>query len=37
LSASNLAYSVFAVTAVLLTLLLAYNAWKSQRVLASDL
>ena len=37
LSASNLAYSVFAVTAVLLTLLLAYNAWKSQRALASDL
>ena len=33
LSPSDLAYSVFGVTAVLLTLLLIYSAWKSQRTL----
>jgi len=37
LSPSNLAYSVFGVTAVLLTLLLIYSAWKSQRTLTADL
>jgi len=37
LSPTNLAYSVFAVTAVLLTLLLIYNTWKAQRTLSADL
>jgi len=37
LSPSNMAYSVFAVTAVLLTLLLIYSAWKSQRALRVDI
>jgi NO-binding membrane sensor protein with MHYT domain len=37
LSASNLAYSVFGIAAVLLTLLLIFNAWKAQRALANDL
>jgi NO-binding membrane sensor protein with MHYT domain len=33
LSPADLAYSVFGITAVLLTLLLVYGAWKSQRAL----
>jgi NO-binding membrane sensor protein with MHYT domain len=37
LSASSLAYTVFGIAAVLLTLLLIFNAWKSQRALANDL
>jgi NO-binding membrane sensor protein with MHYT domain len=37
LSPENMAYSVFAVTAVLLTLLLAYSAWRSSRTLTADL
>jgi len=37
LSTSNMAYSVFAVTAVLLALLLAYSAWRAQRTLTSNL
>jgi len=37
LSPANLAYSVFGVTAVILTLLLIYSAWKAQRTLAVDL
>jgi len=37
LSPSNMAYSVFAVTAVLLTLLLIYSAWKAQRSLWTDI
>ena len=37
LSPTNLAYSVFGVTAVILTLLLIYSAWKSQRALAANL
>jgi NO-binding membrane sensor protein with MHYT domain len=37
LSATNLAYSVFGVTAVILTLLLAYSAWKAQRTLSANL
>jgi len=37
LSPSNMAYSVFAVTAVLLTLLLIYSAWKAQRILRTDI
>jgi NO-binding membrane sensor protein with MHYT domain len=37
LSPSNMAYSVFAVTAVLLTLLLIYSAWKAQRTLQVDI
>ena len=37
LSPQNLAYSVFGVTAVILTLLLAYSAWKAQRRLSADL
>ena len=37
LSPASLAYSVFGVTAVILTLLLAYSAWKAQRTLAIDL
>jgi NO-binding membrane sensor protein with MHYT domain len=37
LSPANLAYSVFGVTAVLLTLLLIYSVWKSQRTLTADL
>jgi len=37
LSPANLAYSVFGVTAVLLTLLLAYSAWKAQRTLSANL
>jgi hypothetical protein len=32
-----MAYSVFAVTAVLLTLLLAYSGWKAQRTLRVDI
>ena len=37
LSSTDLAYSVFGITAVLLTLLLLYGAWKSQRALRTDL
>ncbi len=37
LSPTNMAYSVFAVTAVLLTLLLIYSAWKAQRTLRVDI
>ncbi|HEY6240923.1 MAG TPA: MHYT domain-containing protein [Burkholderiales bacterium] len=37
LSSTNMAYSVFAVTAVLLTLLLIYSAWKAQRALPVDI
>jgi NO-binding membrane sensor protein with MHYT domain len=37
LSPTNMAYSVFGVTAVLLTLLLVYGAWKAQRTLSADL
>jgi NO-binding membrane sensor protein with MHYT domain len=37
LSPANLAYSVFGITAVVLTLLLLYSVWKSQRTLTSDL
>src|SRR5258708_7617623 len=37
LAPSNMAYSVFAVTAVLLTLLLVYSAWKAQRTLRVDI
>jgi NO-binding membrane sensor protein with MHYT domain len=37
LSPANLAYSVFGVTAAILTLLLMYSAWKAQRTLAIDL
>src|SRR6266852_3722494 len=37
LSPSNMAYSVFAVTAALLTLLLVYSAWKAQRTLRVDI
>jgi NO-binding membrane sensor protein with MHYT domain len=37
LSPSNLAYSVFGISAVLLTLLLLFSAWKSQRALASGI
>ena len=37
LSPTNMAYSVFGVTAVLLTLLLVYSAWKAQRTLSADL
>jgi NO-binding membrane sensor protein with MHYT domain len=37
LSASTLAYIVFGIAAVLLSLLLAFSAWKAQRSLASDL
>jgi len=37
LSPSNMAYSVFAVTAELLTLLLIYSAWKAQRILRTDI
>jgi NO-binding membrane sensor protein with MHYT domain len=37
LSPANLAYSVFGVTAAILTLLLIYSAWKAQRTLAVDL
>jgi NO-binding membrane sensor protein with MHYT domain len=37
LSPTNLAYSVFGVTAVILTLLLIYSAWKSQRALSANL
>jgi NO-binding membrane sensor protein with MHYT domain len=37
LSASGLAYTVFGITAVLLTLLLAFNTWKARRTLAADL
>jgi hypothetical protein len=33
LSPADLAYSVFGITAILLTLLLVYGAWKSQRAL----
>jgi len=37
LSPANLAYSVFGITAVILTLLLIYSTWKAQRTLAVDL
>jgi len=37
LSSSDMAYSVFAITAVLLTLLLIYSAWKAQRSLRVDI
>src|SRR5262245_15703434 len=37
LSPSELAYVVFGVTAIILTLLLAYSAWKAQRTLTADL
>jgi len=37
LSPSNMAYSVFGVTAVLLTLLLIYSAWKAHRTLRVDI
>jgi NO-binding membrane sensor protein with MHYT domain len=37
LSPANLAYSVFGVTTVILTLLLVYNMWRSQRTLIADL
>src|SRR5438093_1682174 len=37
LSPSDMAYSVFAITAVLLTLLLIYSAWKAQRSLRVDI
>jgi hypothetical protein len=37
MSPTNLAYSVFGVTAVLLTLLLVYSAWKAQRTLSAEL
>jgi NO-binding membrane sensor protein with MHYT domain len=37
LSPANMAYSVFGVTAVILTLLLIYSAWKSQRTLTAGL
>src|SRR6266481_7002836 len=37
LSPANMAYSVFAVTAVLLTLLLIYSTWKAHRTLRVDI
>jgi NO-binding membrane sensor protein with MHYT domain len=37
LSPANMAYSVFGVTAVILTLLLLYGVWRSQRTLIADL
>jgi len=37
LSPSDMAYSVFGITAVLLTLLLIYSAWKAQRTLRVDI
>jgi NO-binding membrane sensor protein with MHYT domain len=37
LSPANMAYMVFGATAVILTLLLAYSTWKSQRTLTADL
>src|SRR5262245_45152153 len=37
LSPANLAYSVYGVTAVILTLLLVYSMWKAQRTLGADL
>lgn len=37
LSPASLAYGVFGITAVILTLLLVYSAWKAQRTLAIDL
>src|SRR5258708_4336302 len=37
LAPADLAYSVFGVTAVILTLLLAYSAWKAQRTLSANL
>jgi len=37
LSPANMAYSVFGVTAVILTLLLVYSMWKAQRTLTADL
>jgi len=37
LSPADLSYSVFGVTAVLLTLLLIYGAWKSQRTLRTNI
>jgi NO-binding membrane sensor protein with MHYT domain len=37
LSPANMAYSVFGVTAVLLTLLLIYSTWKAQRTLRVDI
>ena len=37
LSPTNLAYTVFGITAVILTLLLVYSAWKAQRTLTANL
>jgi len=37
LSPSDMAYSVFGITAVLLTFLLIYSAWKAQRTLRVDI
>ena len=37
LSPANMAYGVFAITAVILTLLLAYSMWKAQRTLTANL
>src|SRR6267142_5149021 len=37
LAATDLAYSVFVVTAVVLTLLLVYSMWKAQRTLSAEL
>jgi NO-binding membrane sensor protein with MHYT domain len=37
LSPSNMAYSVFVVTAILLTLLLIYSTWKAQRTLRANI
>jgi NO-binding membrane sensor protein with MHYT domain len=37
LSPTDMAYSVFAVTAVLLTVLLIYSTWKAQRTLRVDI
>jgi len=37
LSPANMAYGVFGITAVILTLLLVYSAWRSQRTLTADL
>jgi len=37
LSPTDMAYSVFAITAVLLTFLLIYGAWKAHRTLRVDI
>lgn len=37
LSPADLGYSVFGITAVLLTVLLVYSAWKSQRTLSAGI